>query len=271
MYALRGLGATPPPTILGYDWFSFNQPRCVDVEPALKQKYGCVVHDGVAWGKMPKAQAELQEGGPTPQEFCAAMYDGWARDNPNKARCLSAHDKAALIAGCMQVVAGEITQEYAVQQINAIVAQRCGPIYERECTNDMQAWAQINPEAAQCLGADGAEQVMGWCMQNKHGILSTANLRDALDRLVAARCAAEPEITPAPPPPDAGTLPGDPVDMPPGMPAGGGDWENGTEIGPGDTTPTETTRLRQLGPIIGIGLLLAVGLTLATRKRKRKR
>ncbi len=271
MYALRGLGATPPPVILGYDWFSFNEPRCVDVEPALKQKYGCVVNDGVAWGKMPKAQAELREGGPTPEEFCTAMYDGWARDNPSKARCLSAHDRAAMIAGCMQVLAGEITQEYAVQQINAIVAQRCGPVYERECRNDMGAWAQRNPEAAECLGSAGGEQLLGWCMQTKHGILSVANMRDAIDQLVASSCAAEPEVTPAPPPPEPAAPPGDPVDTPPDIPSSPSDWDTGTEIAPGDTTPTETTRLRQLGPIIGIGLLLAVGLTLATRKRKRKR
>lgn len=86
-----------------------------------------------------------------------------------------------------------------------------------------------------------------------------------------------PSPPPAPPPPVVDE-PGQPTDVPPfDLPGGGSDLP----VDGGSGMPTDSGQkkgfLRQVGPVVGIGLLAAIGLTLArgktlklTRKRKRR-
>lgn len=123
-----------------------------------------------------------------------------------------------------------------------------------QCSALFDSWATANPSLAKCLTSADVKPLMDICKAAIGDPVKQAAAAQTISNYVAAACARTapppPSIPPAQPPPDIGT-PAEP---------------------PSDTSaPPKKSALMQMGPIVGIGLLAAVGLTMARKRAVRGR
>jgi hypothetical protein len=226
-------------------------------------------------------------------EKCQAAYAGWARTHPTLAGCLTSADKAAYASLCGALWRNQLDLATATARWDARVRDRC----LEKCRDGWDAWRRRHPAKARCLPTNARAKFVDLCMQALYGQISGVTRDQLWNKYVARKCeevARRPDDgggsgggpaapddapgdgsgldTPTPtrpviedtpdvveasdgPPPGSGVVRGDElVDSivhDNGLPDGG----NGDANGAGE----EKSLLRRIGPIVGIGLLLAVG------------
>lgn len=151
------------------------------------------------------------------------------------------------------------------------------------CQNELSRWGYEHMQLARCVTEP--EDFDYWdtlCSQVQRGRITLATARNRFTQYMQRRCAPPTppppvqEEPPHPPPPTT------PPEMPPGIPDPGetpGGDEPLLEPPPEDTNdgatpdggPTQRDWRRRFGPIVGVGLLAAVGLTVYRVKRKPRR
>ena len=148
----------------------------------------------------------------------------------------------------------------------------------RSCSDVVRGWAPLLQCANLNRGAD-YNQLVAYCAQHQRGSLNWGQLIERVRDFDARRCAENdlpPGMEPTPPP----RQPSDPPTMPPGIPDPGTTppgtpplIEEPPDVTPNGDTPPEGVAQRdwqrRFGPVVGIGLLVAVGLTVYRVKRKR--
>jgi hypothetical protein len=147
------------------------------------------------------------------------------------------------------------------------------------CNTAWNTWLRNNPAKARCVNdSAGRQKFMSICVGLQMGTLSLGAGGTQWNDYVARRCAVPPPTAspPPPPPPTRMPPPGDsspPADLnePPANmnpPHDGRDPGNTFDPG-GGGEPTTGARafLRQVGPVVGIGLLAAVVFTVARKKK----
>lgn len=154
------------------------------------------------------------------------------------------------------------------------VVQTPPPNVQQQCQGLLAAWKAANPTLAACLTPADDANLLQLCQYG----LQTNQVPQATQQIqqyVGAACArrSPPTVTtpphpPPPTPPPTSNQP-PPITPPPQQDFPGGGPSGGPPQGDTSTQPQKSF-LRQVGPIVGIGLLAAVGLTYA-RKRLTKR
>lgn len=166
------------------------------------------------------------------------------------------------------------------------VQQTPPPTTQQSCQFLLQSWKAGNPNFAACLTQVDDAQLIEICeygLANNQVPKATSMIHDYVNAACAKR--QPPTVVAPPPPPPPVTAPpptqNPPITAPPPQNFPGGPPANQ----PADQTSAPPTRdtstqpekslLRQVGPIVGIGLLAAVGLTYARKrsltKRKRRK
>lgn len=136
-----------------------------------------------------------------------------------------------------------------------------------DCNQAIAMWRQYNPQKDACLTDKNRRAMVRACTNMKAGLTTPqqagAQINHIADVACAARNTSPPALTPPTPPPTSTPLPG-----------GGGSNSQPSSGGGGDTGMPPVTQsksaLKTWGPIVGIGLLAAVGLTLARNTGKKK-
>lgn len=275
MYVLQlsGYGTEPTqPPQPGFQWLRYNDPnggqarRC----PSPAQ-YGCYMIDGYAWGQIQIEQGELSqpEEGPTAEELCRNAYDQWAAQYPAQARCMNSEDRNRYYTWCLDAVRNPSRAQQYMATWAQLVERRCSqqqqspppeppprpppppPTQEERCALSFDQWRQYYPNQAACLQPGDREQFLRWCTQ-----LDSATSAQRFQDLVQQRC-APPSPPPTQPPVQPPTQP--PVSPPPSdmttpIPTNGD--------APQQPPTQKPSLLRQVGPIVGIGLVAAIALTL---------
>jgi hypothetical protein len=148
-----------------------------------------------------------------------------------------------------------------------------------QCQRLFGAWAQQNPALMKCLNTTDVANIMNICRAAVGDPAKQAQAALDVQNYIGLACAtrtppvvtAPPVLVPAQPPQETQNPPITPPpqqDFPGGPPSGGDP--------PGATSaPPEKSLLQQWGPIVGIGLIAAMGLTYArkralTKKRGKK-
>ncbi len=151
------------------------------------------------------------------------------------------------------------------------------------CASAWNTWRGANPAAARCAGdTAGRQQFVAICTRIQMGTLAPSPGMKQWTDYVARRCSAPPPQSPPPTsrPPTTMPPPGDrnfpPMDSPPldgpNPPRDGRDPGSGFDPGVDDVPETGARAfLRQVGPVVGIGLLAAIVLTVARKKKLFKR
>lgn len=148
------------------------------------------------------------------------------------------------------------------------------------CSGDWVSWKSAHPVERTCAGdAAGQQQFAAICVQMRMGTLAPATGLKLWNDYVARRCGQpRPPATPPATPPTQMPPPGDfnpptnlnnpPANMNP--PTDGRDPGSMFDPGAGGDAPATTGArafLRQVGPVVGIGLLAAIVLTVARKKK----
>lgn len=256
----RGLGAYPPeipprdhPKLReGYEWYRImdsdtgrqRRDRCPSDAPT-----GCtVIRDPdppyylYAWGQRPIPSAEF-----TPTET-----------KPRSAPSLS---PPQVTLQYQTTPTGE-TKTTTVQPDKDKIAESCRKLYDQ--------WAKANPAKAECMRPEHIQAVHDICMAvYYHKTVSVEDGLNATEDVVKTAC-RDAQPPPSPPPASPDLVPHDPSG---GGGAGGASMPGpGPNGGDGAVAPPadEPSALQKWGPVVGIGLLVAGGLTML-RKRKRRR
>lgn len=301
--ALRGLGALPvyPPSNLlgaGKNWLRYLvSPDMQWTSCPPGAQYGCTLYGGYAWGQTTSLEFNFVYITPTTQTStgsaavatetdeerytreCSAALSDWYNTTP-EAKCLDQDRQLKLLEWCVAWKSGDMPT-YGSEKA-ALVEKACR---EAECTRLYDQWAAAFPAQAVCLSTADRRDLKDLCYKGLKGTLSGPEVDQQIKDIIETACAAYnapappstvvpptiddeiPGYTPTPP----GTEPGyEPSDV---IPEGDLYDLPGTQPGPyGPTEPTAPTEepslLRQLGPIVGIGLIAAVGLTLFRKKKK---
>jgi hypothetical protein len=302
-YTLHGLGALPPwpnsGLAAGHEWVRY----LIGAGPQAGQQwqscpagasFGCTMSGGYAWGQRPAGigehnfiyiapptQTSTGEAQVMPdlQKECRDAIFNWARREPQGA-CLNDDEYHKLIEWCVAWRSGNMT-DYGERRAK-LIADAC---VKRECERMLEQWSAAFPDQAACFGYEERVRALRICFKGKTGAISGPEADQRLRDLIAGACEPVAAPPPAPPPQDApgspSTLPADetlPPDLlyPDDMPSDGGgttpsfyDMQfpangNGNGNGNGDGAG------RFLGPIVGIGLIAAVGLTIARTAKKRR-
>lgn len=282
MYTIRLGGFGPRPTaspMPGYEWRPYlesggtsQSTKCPSPAP-----FGCYMFNGYAWGQQPIVEGEFlpesAPGGSPQQQFCVTGYSKWAQANPDQARCLTAEDPGRYVAFCLAAVQDPSRAAAAADAWQQLVAMRCRsvepaePTPRQRCEQTFDNWVAYNPQQAACLRDDDRSRFTSWCVN-----LSPAEVTQRFNDLVRQRCQASapptptptpsPSPTPTPTPPPMMTPTPSPTPSPSPMPSPG-------PVPNGDTSQTppiqKPSLLRQIGPVVGIGLLAAIALTLARK------
>jgi hypothetical protein len=138
-------------------------------------------------------------------------------------------------------------------------------------------WARANPVLAKCLNTNDGLTLIAMCEGAIGDPAKQQKMFQDAQNYIAAACArmapppptAPPLPPPLPPPPTSNQPP--PITPPPAQ-----NFPHEDIPVPSDTSaPPAKSLFRQVGPIVGIGLLAAVGLTYARKraltKRKRRK
>lgn len=154
------------------------------------------------------------------------------------------------------------------------------PTPQQGCQMLFTQWAGANPVLARCLNGDDARYLINLCAASIGDPVKQPKMFQDVQNYIGAACARTappppipPALPPPPPPPPTSNQP-PPITPPPRQDFPGDNTP--TFPPPSDTSaPPAKSLLRQVGPIVGIGLLAAVGLTYArkralTKKRRRK-
>jgi len=258
--------------------------------------WGCTMYGGYAWGQVPTIN-EFQNvptrtpttstptSTPTAAEIeqkCLNAYTAWKRTHPALATCLTNADKAAFMSLCSAAWQGKLDQATVATRWNERVHSRCVD----KCRASYASWYRAHPGKAACLPGNARSKYVDLCMRALAGEITGAQRDRRWATYVSKMCAEAGQ------PPDGGggtpggagptgvdaPVPTQPVledtpDVPEssdGLPPGSG-VRRGDELvdsivkgdgmpdGGGDGAPEEKSLLRRIGPIVGIGLLLAVG------------
>jgi hypothetical protein len=161
------------------------------------------------------------------------------------------------------------------------VQQTPPPTPQQTCQFLLQSWKAANPNFAACLTQADAAQLIEICeygLANNQVPKATSMIHNYVNAACAKR---QPPTVTSPPATPPFTVPGPtqnpPITAPPRQDFPGGPPADQTSAPPTRDTSTqpEKSLLRQVGPIVGIGLLAAVGLTYARKrsltKRKRRK
>ncbi len=201
------------------------------------------------------------------------------------------HVLAGLGQACLRWRPGRTGEEaeFVCEEFETVEPQQTSaPSTSRiNCQHEILRWGQDNPALVPCVS--NAEDYDRWqrlCARVQRGEITLSQARRIFTAFAQQQCAAqapppppsmEPPPTPREPPPPP-TAP--PPHMPPGIPDAGdtpGDQPPLLEPTPtvtddGATPSDDVTQRdwrRRFGPIVGIGLLVAAGLTVYRVKRKR--
>jgi hypothetical protein len=144
---------------------------------------------------------------------------------------------------------------------NAVVGDPCAASAS-VCSDSYVNMLNTFPQYKPCLTEQDAEAYRQLCCAAATGKIQPAAAYEQWIKYATNRCAPPPpppqEVAPPPPPPAEESLPFEPMDV-----SDGGD----TNIEP---VPQPSSAMKTWGPIVGIGLIVAVALTLARKKRGKK-
>jgi len=295
---LGALGPYPPNSMLkpGMMWLRYmalnqygkpstklQETRCPSPAP-----WGCWMWKGYAWGQVPTT-GEFQNVPTRPkaptaaeiQQKCESAYAGWKSRNPALATCLNSADRAAFMSLCTAAWQGQLDAATVEVRWNQRVHDRCVD----KCRAAYAAWREAHPRRAACLPGNARAKFVDLCLKALRGEITGAQRDKTWTAYVSKMCAeaGQPDGgggagTPGPSDVDA-PVPTKPVledtpdvaESPDGLPDGSG-VRRGDElvdsIVKGDGMPegngddageADKGLLRRIGPIVGIGLLLAVG------------
>lgn len=136
----------------------------------------------------------------------------------------------------------------------------------QKCMSLWTSWLRQAPaQQKNCVNnTAGATKFKDLCTRTIAGTLSSDDATDRWNAYVRKQCGTPPPATRPPVPPPTTSSP--PWSGPAEPGSGSGPGAGG---GPGGDSSDEglAAKLRQVGPVVGLGLLLAIGLTVA-RKRK---
>lgn len=148
-------------------------------------------------------------------------------------------------------------------------------------------WFRRYPNFAQCAGqSEDRRYFDSLCSQLMRGDITSQTMLRAMGSYSQQRCAQQPQTPPGtqvvPPPRPPPPPPTSPPQMPPGIPPVGETPDDEPPLlqeqpgfTPNGDTPSQPVLQRdwrrQFGPIVGVGLLVAGGLTVYRVKRKKKR
>ena len=212
---------------------------------------------------------------------CAAAFQTALAGFPASAACLQ-QDPAHLTYYknlCCLVIKGLTTQAAANAEWARYVAAHCpppaqspqptpAPTPQRDpCLTMLSAWRTQNPTLDQCLNDDLRHQMVAACRNAQNGKTSQTYAVQRIQQIVNAACARK---TTTPPASQPSSPP--PVVPPPSPPLPGDSSGNHAPDVSGSTgsqpvAQGKPSALKTWGPVVGIGLVVAMALT-AARKRK---
>lgn len=282
-FVLSGWGAQPTTAPApGYLWMAYPHPTQPNAqrescpgpsEPRLP--YGCWMHQGFAWGQRPQSSSEFQpqqpQQTPTPTITCAAAVDQLLQALGDRIRACNVTDadRDAMIRLCAQARAGQISNADFERGMLGIIEQRC----RTQCGSSIQQMLQASDQL-RCLSRSDLGPMIQWCTDARMGRLDPSEAMRRMQDLLIRRCGAQqtpeppPPSPPPPPPPPPTPPPAPPPPEPPPIapPMPPVDQPPPTEVlEPPGPPQEESSALRWVGPIVGIGLLAAIGLTLARK------
>lgn len=297
-----GLGTLPdvPPSSMlqaGKTWYRYLvSPGVQWTSCPSTARYGCTIYGGYAWGQWTGSEhgfeyiaapatapvSQTSTGTPTAATFeqqCDQELQTWYGQTA-RSTCLNSEDRTKIRDLCVSLKAKKITVGDYADGRQDILDRACVRV---ECERLYKQWAAAFPQEAKCLDYNGREAVKRRCRKGMNGDMSATQAAAETRAIIDAACAARAAPPPVAPPPVA----------PPPSNGGGGapsPTDTGTTPEPGDVIPTSDaglvydagadaypsgegapSLLRQLGPVVGIGLLVAVGLTVATQQKRKKR
>jgi len=305
---LGALPAYPPSSLLqaGKSWYRYLvSPDVQWTSCPPNPPYGCTMYGGYAWGQWPGSEfgfayitptTQTSTGTPateTPEQQytreCSESLWDWYNATP-EAKCLTVTEQLQLLSWCVAWRLGNMP-EYGSEKA-ALVTAACG---RDTCEQLYAQWAAAFPAEAACFSDRQRSKTISYCRKGLSGEITAAEADAQIKEIIAnatADCITTPTPTsPTPTPtatptePEAGTPGGglppeapdmfeptfeaadDAVAIPPDV------IYDDTGLYPPLPSPGPTSEgglLRQLGPIVGIGLVVAVGLTLARSKKKSK-
>jgi hypothetical protein len=251
------------------------------------------MYNGYAWGQRPAGTGEFAYKYIAPTTYtyggggslqtaaatalatataaCEKSYAAWAAREPQDAKCLSKAQRQQIIDWCVQSQQGVFSLSTFMQKRDALVKRECA---KDACAADVRNMLAATPRLAKCLTARDLDRIRRWCLKWRTGEITTEQTTRWTTNLINERCATAvvpsysttattPTPSPAPSPADGGGTP-TPGDV---LPSGGEVHDEGG----GGAPVSEPSLLRQYGPVVGIGLLIALGLTIASQKKKKKR
>lgn len=229
------------------------------------------------------------------EQKCSNAYTAWKRAHPTLATCLTGADRTAFMSLCSAAWQGKLDSKTADARWSERVQNSC----VNKCRASYESWRQAHPGRAACLPGNARSKYVDLCLRALHGEITGAQRDDAWSGYVSKMCKAAGKPpdggdggggdgggggsgpgsdgpsgvdAPVPTKPVLENTP-DVVESPSGLPPGSG-VERGTELvdsiikgdgmpdgggGGGADAGQEKSLLRRIGPIVGIGLVLAVG------------
>lgn len=278
---LAGLGASPPPrpdsrhAWYMYTWADGTPVTDCSVVPLTNSQWYCTMNDGVGWflagtelvvprvipGLSPTQRQALND-------HCATQdWPAWLNAFPNYAKCLGDAGKTYFVNLCYAVATGQMSTQNQQMLWTKYVDQACAakapqpaaspstttaPAPSISCSDVYDKWLAHNPQYIACMHGDvGKHYFVTLCNKINNGRLTAAQAGQTWNNYVQHYCSA-PAPASAPPGPNGGSVP-----SMPGLPA----------TAPSDDTTTSSAAvLRHWGPIVGFGLIAALGLTYARNK-----
>lgn len=234
----------------------------------------------------------------TIEQKCSDAYAAWKRAHSALATCLTSADRAVFMSLCSAAYQGKLDSPTFDARWNERVHDRCVD----KCRASYADWRQTHPGRAACLPSNARSKYVDLCLKALHGEITGAQRNNAWTTYVSRMCkaAAHPDggggggggtpggagpsgvDAPVPTHPVLENTP-DATESPGGLPPGSG-VRRGDELvdsivkgdgmpdgGGGADTGQEKSLLRRIGPIVGIGLLLAVGGVTAWQYSKKKK
>lgn len=192
------------------------------------------------------------------RKLCIEAWQAILRNNPPGLECLTRTDETTYNDLCQRVRRGEMTPAQGAAAWGAHVQRRCG---ERFCGDLYTNYLKQNPDQVACLTPYRGMLIRA--CEDGH-VLRKVPIDQAarnLQQIIYKACPPPPPPEAPPPPPPGEGPPGLPEPPPPSPPGETPVRDDAPPVAQDDGT------LRKWGPIVGFGLLVAVGVT-AFRKRK---
>lgn len=272
-YSFNGLSALPsnPAPVVGKTWVAYtNGPNTQWTSCPPKPPFGCFIIGGYAWGQrsaLPGDEFAFKYIAPVPissaptgtaanidqiTQQCATMWSDWAQKNPAEYKCLTARQSQKLVELCVAWKSGKLSFSDYSTRVKALREAAC---IRDGCRRELAPWLAQLPGGGKCVTAADRNNIVDWCVAAKTGAITEKRYLRRTHDLIITHC--------KPAPSGGGGSTPTPTDV---LPSGGPVHDEG------DGGLVEApSLLRQWGPVVGIGLLIALGLTVASQSKGKKR